>query len=63
MLRKSGIEFDERDLDRYLSEPTGAGTPTGVHRHGPVRLPVVSLRSTTGYKLASLRDETKGQTR
>jgi ribosomal protein S10 len=62
MLRKAGIEFDERCLDCYVSETTGAGTPTGVHGHGPVRLPVVSLRSTTGYKLASLRVETKGQT-
>ena len=33
-----------------------AGTPAGVRESGALG-PVVSLRSTTGYRLASLRDE------
>jgi hypothetical protein len=34
-----------------------AGTPAGVRKNVLFSFPVVSLRSTTGYKLISLRDE------
>ena len=34
-----------------------AGTPAGVREDLGRRVPVVSLRSTTGYRLTSLRDD------
>ena len=41
----------------FPGSKVGAGTPAGVPEAGG-GIPVVSLRSTTGYRLASLRDET-----
>lgn len=61
-----GIHFDVSEvrdrIRRKVSRLIGgdahdAGTPAGVQMFAGASFPVVSLRSTTGYKLTFLRDE------
>ena len=47
----------EHGLGRANVDNGLAGTPAGVQEDLGRWVPVVSLRSTTGYRLASLRDE------